>query len=82
MAVEVKLRGKPQDQRVADRLRGSSEGNNADQTFSHGAGPTRTITSLYHSAGVSAHRESGGLDVNDKQALIDEYHRRKASGEA
>lgn len=45
---EIKLTGKPQAQRVADRLRGSSEGNNANETFRHGEGPTRTITSIYH----------------------------------
>jgi hypothetical protein len=36
---------------------------------------------LHHNAGVEAHRESGGIDVHDKEALRAEYHRRKMAGE-
>lgn len=47
--VDVKLTGKPLDQRIADRLKNSGDAANADVVAKHGDGPTRTITNLHHS---------------------------------
>jgi hypothetical protein len=73
---EIKLTGKPLDQRIADRRKSSGDGSGAEGEV-HG----RTVTHLHHNAGVEAHRESGGIDVHDKEALRAEYHRRKMAGE-
>lgn len=47
---EVKLSGKPQDQRIADRLKNSGAGANPDLTVTKGEGPTRTHTNIHLSA--------------------------------
>jgi hypothetical protein len=49
MAVEVKLTGKPLDQRIADRLRSSGEATNPDVRTQQGDGPTRVHTHIHHS---------------------------------
>jgi hypothetical protein len=49
---EVRLTGKPLEQRIADRLKPSAGNNSgADVTAVHGTGPTRTITSIHKGAG-------------------------------
>jgi hypothetical protein len=50
MPDNVKLTGKPMEQRISDRLKSSGEGANPDQIVRKGEGPTRTITHLHHSA--------------------------------
>ena len=47
---DIKLTGKPMDQRISDRLKSSGEGAKPDQIVRKGDGPTRTITHLHHSA--------------------------------
>jgi hypothetical protein len=64
--VEVKLTGKPLDQRIADRLRNSG-GGDADIIVQKGDGPTRTITNVHHSR-VSAHG-SGGPEKPEGRGL-------------
>jgi hypothetical protein len=49
MAVENKLTGPSMEQRIADRLRNSSEGSNPNVHAKHGEGPTRTHTNVHHS---------------------------------
>ncbi len=44
---EVRLTGKPLEQRVADRLKSSGEGTNPAHVMKHGDGPTRTITHVH-----------------------------------
>ena len=46
--VEVHLKGKSMEQRIADRLRPSNDLKNADVTATHGTGPTRTVTAIHH----------------------------------
>lgn len=48
--VDLKLTGKPMDQRITDRLKSSGEGANPDLMVKKGDGPTRTVTHLHHSA--------------------------------
>jgi hypothetical protein len=50
MPSDIKLTGKPMDQRVTDRLKSSGEGAKPDAMIKKGDGPTRTITHLHHSA--------------------------------
>jgi hypothetical protein len=46
---EVKLTGKPLDQRIADRLRNSGDTAHADHSVVHGTGPTRAHTNIHYS---------------------------------
>jgi hypothetical protein len=46
---EIKLRGKPLEQRIADRLKNSGEGANPDISVTKGTGPTRTHHNIHHS---------------------------------
>ncbi len=60
---EVKLSGKPLEQRIADRLRNSG-GENADVKTKHGDGPTRVFHNLHvKGQGAAARRVdlSGGV---------------------
>jgi hypothetical protein len=41
--------GKSNEQRIADRLKGSNDASSANSVVQHGTGPTRTITSIHHS---------------------------------
>jgi hypothetical protein len=47
---EVKHGPKSMAQRIADRLKPSNDTANADIVTTHGTGPTRTTTSIHHSA--------------------------------
>src|SRR5262249_11777847 len=47
--VELRLKGKSMDQRVADRLKNSGDTAHADHSVVHGTGPTRTHTNIHHS---------------------------------
>jgi hypothetical protein len=53
MRPEIKLSGKSMEQRIADRLKpsGIGRGTQPDHMVTHGSGPTRTVTSINHSAG-------------------------------
>jgi hypothetical protein len=46
----IKLTGKPMQERISDRLKSSGAGAKPDQMIKKGDGPTRTITHLHHSA--------------------------------
>jgi hypothetical protein len=48
--VDLKLTGKPMQDRISDRLKSSGEGAKPDLMVKKGDGPTRTITHLHHSA--------------------------------
>jgi hypothetical protein len=48
--VDLKLTGKPMDQRIHNRPKSSGEGAKPDLMVRKGEGPTRTITHLHHSA--------------------------------
>jgi hypothetical protein len=48
MAVEVKLTGKPLEQRISDRLK-SSCGTDSDVYSTQGTGPTRVNTAIHYS---------------------------------
>jgi len=52
---EVHLKGKSNEQRIADRLKGSNDSSTADTIAKHGEGPTRTITSVHHSGSAKQH---------------------------
>ena len=54
---EVRLTGKPEAQRIADRLKGSNDTSTANTIAKHGEGPTRTITSIHHSGSAKQHGE-------------------------
>jgi hypothetical protein len=58
---EVKLSGKSNEQRIADRLKGSST---ADTIAKHGDGPTRTITSVHHSGSAKQHGPANEGEAN------------------
>jgi hypothetical protein len=61
--MEVKLSGKPLDQRIADRLRPSAGDNSgADVTTKLGTGPTRTITSIRHKGHQTGQMKRGDGD--------------------
>jgi hypothetical protein len=47
---DIKLTGKPMEQRISDRLKSSGSGAKPDLMVKKGDGPTRTITHLHHSA--------------------------------
>ena len=47
---DIKLTGKPMDQRIHDRLKSSGEGAKPDVMVRKGEGPTRAITHLHFSA--------------------------------
>jgi hypothetical protein len=79
--VEHHLKGPPMSERIRARLRNSGAGAEPDEVTQTGEGPGRTFTNLHHSANVGAHGRPEAVDVNDKQALIDLYHQRKARGE-
>ena len=51
MPQEIKLTGKPLDQRITDRLRNSGvgDGTTPDVSVQKGEGPLRTHTNLHHS---------------------------------
>ena len=51
---DIKLTGKPMDQRISDRLRNSGEGKDVrpDVTVQKGNSPLRTFTNIHHSASV------------------------------
>jgi hypothetical protein len=62
---EVRLTGKPDAQRIADRLKGSNDTSTANTIAKHGEGPTRTITSVHH----SGHQHRHGA-VNEGEGSI------------
>ena len=41
--------GKSNEQRIADRLKGSNDTSTANTSVTHGTGPTRTVTTVHHS---------------------------------
>ena len=59
MPQEIKLTGKPLEQRVTDRLRNSGvgDGTSPDVTVSKGEGPLRTHTNIHHAPGNQARKE-------------------------
>ena len=59
---DLKLTGKPMQQRLDDRLRNSGSGDKVqpDQTVKHGEGARRTFHNLHHSGSV------GGTKINPK----------------
>jgi hypothetical protein len=58
--VEVHFRpdGKPEEQRIADRLKPSSSPNAVHTYAEHGTGPTRTVTSTHRAGHEAKHGES------------------------
>jgi hypothetical protein len=52
---EVHLKGKPETQRIADRLKGSNDTSTANTVAKHGEGPNRTITTVHHSGHQHQH---------------------------
>jgi len=58
--VELRLKGKSMDQRVADRLRNSGDTAHADHSVVHGTGPTRTHTQIHHSRVTSYGEDNKG----------------------
>jgi hypothetical protein len=48
---DVRYKGKPPEQRIADRLKPSGEGLGADHHVVKGTGPTRTHTFIHNPAG-------------------------------
>ena len=63
--MEIKLSGKSNEQRIADRLKGSNDQSMADTIVTHGKGPTRTVTSIHHSGGAKQHGpvDHGGPNI-------------------
>jgi hypothetical protein len=61
---EVKLSGKSNEQRIADRLKGSNDSSTADTIAKHGDGPTRTITSVHHSGSAKQHGPANEGEAN------------------
>jgi len=57
---DIKLTGKPMDQRISDRLKSSGEGAKPDLMVKKGDGPTRTITHLHHSASNETKEQKKG----------------------
>jgi hypothetical protein len=66
MEMEIKLSGKSNEQRIADRLKGSNDTGTANTLAKHGDGPTRTITSIHHSGHQHQHgpAHSGEGDIS------------------
>ena len=58
--VELRLKGKSMDQRVADRLKNSGDTAHADHSVVHGTGPTRTHTQIHHSRVTSYGEDNKG----------------------
>jgi hypothetical protein len=58
--VELRLKGKSMDQRVADRLKNSGDTAHADHHVVHGTGPTRTHTQIHHSRVTSYGEDNRG----------------------
>jgi hypothetical protein len=56
---EVHQTGKSNEQRIADRLKGSNDTSTADTVATHGTGPTRTVTSV-HKSGHQAQSQGHG----------------------
>ena len=66
---EVKLSGKPIEQRIADRLRNSGC-DTADHSVVHGEGPTRTWTNVHVKGQGGAARRvdlNGGIKNGEKR---------------
>jgi hypothetical protein len=47
--------GKSNEQRIADRLKGSNDASTADTMVTHGKGPTRVVHSIHHSGSAKQH---------------------------
>ena len=58
--VELRIKGKSMDQRVADRLRNSGDTAHADHHNVHGTGPTRAHTNIHHSRVTSYGEDNKG----------------------
>jgi hypothetical protein len=71
--VEVKLTGKPQAERITDRLRNSG-GGDADVIVQKGDGPLRTISNIHHSR--NAAHGTGGPEKPEGRG-IDERGRKR-----
>lgn len=61
---EVHLKGKPEAQRIADRLKGSNDTSTANTVAKHGTGPTRTVTTVHHSGHQNQHGPANYGDGN------------------
>jgi hypothetical protein len=57
---DIKLTGKPMDQRISDRLKSSGEGAKPDLMVRKGDGPTRTITHLHHGSSQQGTKQQKG----------------------
>jgi hypothetical protein len=55
--VEVKLTGKPLEQRLSDRLKNSGDEKNADIVTKHGEGARRTFHNIFHGGTAKSHGE-------------------------
>jgi len=65
MSVDVHLKGKSMEQRIADRLKPSTcEG--ADVTTTHGTGPTRVV----HSIHLSGHKVAEGTAAKSTSGTV------------
>jgi len=58
--VELRLKGKSMDQRIADRLKNSGDVAHADHHAVHGTGPTRAHTNIHHSRVTSYGEDNKG----------------------
>jgi hypothetical protein len=63
---DIKLTGKPMEQRISDRLKSSGEGAKPDLMVKKGDGPTRTITHLHHGSSQGGAKRSNRQDDGSK----------------
>jgi hypothetical protein len=72
MAVEVKLTGKPLEQRISDRLK-SSCGTDSDVYSTQGTGPTRVNTAIHYSGSAKQygpdHKGEPGIDGRKRDTV-------------
>jgi hypothetical protein len=61
---EVKPSGKSNEQRIADRLKGSNDTSTADTAVTHGTGPTRTVTTVHRSGHQHQHGPADSGESN------------------
>jgi hypothetical protein len=62
---DIKLTGKPMDQRISDRLKSSGSGAKPDVMVKKGDGPTRTITHIHHGSSQHGQRNTQGGPKGD-----------------
>jgi hypothetical protein len=66
--VEVKLTGKPLEQRLSDRLKNSGDEKRADIVTKHGEGARRTFHNIFHSGNARSQGPDakGEGDINGR----------------